>query len=748
MMNYTKRILALVSLILIFGSCKKKAFDEYYGRPDSLQPPIYQVLQSKGNFTNFLACIDKAKYKDILSAAGSWTIFAPNDEAFKNFFTDRGIAGMSQLDSGTCSQIVTYALAYNAFRKENLDDFQSSAGYISNLAYKRRTANYTGFYDDTVLNNLNGTLAIGQKVKALAANRNTGFILGDNNNKHIPYFTDNFLAAKKLTAADYNYFYPTSVFTGFNVVDAKVVTADMFAENGYINEVDKVLLPLPNIDRYLASNPQYSEFKKLFDKYMVNFVLNAEATNRYKLLTGLPDNIYIKTYNNALAFALNNENYLKLQDNDAQTEGWTMFVPKNDVLLNYINTVLLENYPANSTFDALQPEVKFDFINAHMFQTSVWPSKFSSINNVQNEPAKFDAQIDVIDKKVLSNGLFYGTNKVQQANVFATVFGRVYLDPNYSLMKRLLDLNYRFLITVPTLKFTLIMLSDAVLRQWGYDYSVTGQQWTFRNPTTGATSSGSGPLANLQRILAMHIIPTPKGELDNVSGTGIVESINGEYIKYNAGKFISAGSQDSGYVVTVTGTKLSSNGRVYYVTNLLNYTTRPLGTTINTLGTAPLSPYSFFNQYLRNSTLINTATNEILVAPPGGFYTVFIPTNTAIQNAVNAGLLPGTGAGPVKTPNFAPTLQVEKDLVLNFLSYHILTKATVVADGNKTGQFETAYKKANGDPGFVTINSTPGTLRITDAFGKIVNVDPASANYLGDRAVIHLISDYLKYNPN
>ena len=743
-MNNIKQVLVFITLIIVFGSCKKKAFDEYYARPDSLQPPIYQVLQSKGNFTNFLACIDKANYKGILSAAGSWTIFTPNDEAFKQFFTDRGITSISQLDSGTCSQIVTYALAFNAFRKENLDDYQSSAGYVSNLAFKRRTANYISFYDDTVLNNLNGTLSIGQKIKALASNRNGSFILGDNNNKHIPYFTDNFLTGKRLTSADYNYFYPNTPFTGFNVVDAKVVTADMFAENGYIHEIDKVILPLPSIDKYLASNPQYSEFKKLFDKYMVQFVLNADATNRYKLLTGLTDNVYIKTFNSLLAFSPNNENYLKIQDNDAQTDGWTIFVPRNDVLLNYINNVLLENYPPNSTFDALATEVKLDFINAHMFQTSVWPSKFSTTNNVQNEPAKFDPQADVIDKKILSNGIFYGTTKVQQANVFTTVFGRVYLDPNYSLMKRLLDLNYRFLITVPTLKFTLIMLSDAVIRQWGYDYSVTGQQWTFINPTTGATSSGSGPLANLQRILSMHIIPTSNGELDNISGSGIVESINGEYIKYNAGKFISAGSQDSGYIVTVTGTKLSSNGRVYYVTNLLNYTIKPLGATIAALGSATSSPYNYFYQYLKNSTLLNT-TNEILTAPPGGFYTVFIPNNTAIKNAVNAGLLPKLTGG---LPNFAPTTQGGKDSVLNFLNYHILTKATVVADGKKTGQFETAFKKANGDAGFVTISSSPGILQITDAFGKKVNLDPASGNYLGDRAVIHLVSDYLKYNPN
>ena len=47
---------------------------------------------------------------------------------------------------------------------------------------------------------------------------------------------------------------------------------------------------------------------------MVQFVLNSAATDRYKVLTGLNDNVYIKTFNSALAFSPNNENYLKIQD--------------------------------------------------------------------------------------------------------------------------------------------------------------------------------------------------------------------------------------------------------------------------------------------------------------------------------------------------------------------------------------------------------------------------------------------------
>lgn len=735
-------ILLVSFYFLVFTGCRKKAFDEYYGRPAGLADPIYQQLTAKGNFTSLLACIDKAGYKDILSAAGYWTMFAANDSAFKNFFTVRGIAGVSQLDSGTAKQIVTYSLVYNAFMKARLGDFQSVTGWVANQAFKRRTAYYTGFYTDVDINN--------KKLKALSSNRNAGFILGDNNNKYIPYFVNNFVANKGLSAADYNYFYPNSTYTGFNVVDAWVVNQDIVAENGYIHEINKVLLPLPNIDEYLASNPQYSEFKKLFDKYMVQFVLNSDATSRFKILTGIDSNVYIKFFNNNLAFSPNNENYLKLQDNDGQYEGWTMFVPKNDILLSYINSVILENY---RSLDQIPLQIIIDFLNAHMWQASVWPSKFATTNNFQAEPARFNPNTDIIDKKILSNGIFYGTNKVQQANVFSTVYGKPYLDPKYLLMTRALDQSIRYNITVPSLKYTVFMMSDALLRAKGYDYSSTLSAWTYTVPGGTTLTSGNTPRDNLQRILATQVVPTPNGELEDLSGSGIVETFNGEYIKYNAGAIESAGLHNNGPVpltARIDSTKTSSNGRLYYLNDLLTFDTTSIGNTISTLGKATSSNFNYFYQLLSNSALYSTApaskTTEIVGLTPGVFYTVFIPNNAAVLAAAKAGLLPIVAATGL--PNFVPTVQSDRDLINNFILYHILNKNTVVPDGKKTGNFETLFKKASGDPGTITISSAPNSMQVKDNKGRTANVVIVNSNNLASRCVIHLIDNYLQYDPN
>jgi uncharacterized surface protein with fasciclin (FAS1) repeats len=174
-----QKMLLTVAILLLLAGCRKKAFDEYYGRPDSLEPPIYQQLESKGNFKYLLTAINKAGYKNILGAAGYWTFFAPHDSAFQVYFAANGINGMEQLDSNTCQQIVTYCLVYNAFKKERIGDYQSTTGWVANQAFRRRTANYTGVYSTLDTS--------GKPIKAIAANRNSAYQDADNNNKPLFY---------------------------------------------------------------------------------------------------------------------------------------------------------------------------------------------------------------------------------------------------------------------------------------------------------------------------------------------------------------------------------------------------------------------------------------------------------------------------------------------------------------------------------------------------------------------------------
>jgi len=742
-----KKIYQLAYVIMfaaLFTSCKKK-FDEYYARPANLADPIYKQLVDNGKFTNFVALIDKAGYKQTLAAAGYWTIFAPSDSAFTAdtefaaFIKSRGFNTVADVDSITAQMVVQYLLVFNAFEKSRIDDYQSSLGWVPNAAFKRRTTYYTGFYNDTAFT--------GQAYTAIASNRNNNgttnsyYVFADNNNKYIPCFTTEYLAAQGLSQTDYNYFYPGSSFSGFNVANAKVTQKDIAAENGVIHFIDKVVTPAKSIDQYLRNKPEYSVFRSILERFMVLFVKNADATRRYQVLNGGTNDVSVKVYSNLLAYSPNNENYFKLQDNDGQREGWTMFVPTNDSLNKYINTVVLQQYP---NLNSLPLSIIADLLNAHMWQTTVWPGRFNNTFNFLGEPAKMNNTTDIIDKKVLSNGFFYGTKKVNEPNVFATVYGKAYLDPRYTLMTRLLDMELKGIITNPNVKYTLFMMSDAMLAARGYSYNSGSNGWVFTNPVGGATSTNDSNRLNLLRILNMCVVETPNNELSGL-GTigfkGIIGTYGGEYIKYDGNQVFTAGTIERGLTVTIDSVRKSLNGQVVYINNLMYFPYLVIGKNLETLGTPAASEFNYFWNYLKNSTLFNTGTSEITGIAAGSFYTFFVPNKAAMIQAINAGLLPGTAG----VPNFTPVLTADKLLVEKFILYHILDKRTVIANGNDIGSYPSLLRNAAGDPVTFSILYPGGIFEVGDGFSRKARMVTALSNNLSNRTVIHLVDNYLKY---
>ncbi|WP_205509597.1 fasciclin domain-containing protein [Longitalea arenae] len=737
----------LVTAWLLLAACKKQ-FNDYYDRPGSLEPPVYQQLEARGNFKHLLAAIDKAGYKEILSAAGYWTFFAPHDSAFQLYLTSKNLSSVEELDAESCRQIVTYSLVYNAFRKERLDDYQGATGWVPSAAFKRRTANYTFVY--------NGTDTSGKAIKVIASNRNgVSYSDIDNNNKYLPYFTDAFMASNNLTAADYNYFYPKTPYTGFNVADAIVTEQDIPAENGIIHVVNKVITVLPSIDQYLRGKPEYSLFKTLFDKFLVQYVLNQAVTRRYRATTGSTDNVYTKIYSapfGSLAFSLNNENHL-IPGNDAQKEGYTIFAPENEVLEKYIREVLLEHYPPGTSLNDVPVSIVYDFINAHLWQKAVWPSKFNATTNYLGEEARFDPATNITDRQLLSNGIFYGTNKVQESNVFTSVYGRAYLDPAYSMMTKLLNFEMKSVVADIGRDFTVFMISDTMLRAAGYTNEPAAsnniyEQYRFTPPPGSTIPAAIGATARnrLLRILNMHIVPAKV--LNDFSGEGMAMTLGGEFIGFKNNTLFASGNVEAAETVTVGSSKTARNGRVYYINKPLLFSESMAGAPLEKLAATPTpstSPYNYFFEFLKSSSIWNSATKEITGIANGSFYTLFVPTNAAIRQAVRDRMLPGDAVTGAPNFNAATQTNFDKELVVRFIHHHFLDRRTVAADGEESGSMPTVLRTNLGDPTTVFVNNLPGHLQLKDMNDRTATVISSASTYLGNRIVIHLIDNYLKY---
>ncbi|QDH78958.1 fasciclin [Echinicola soli] len=742
MNNFTKLLFACFCLsgVFLFG-CKEE-FDDYYARPEGLEGPVYQMLSDsvrfRGDFDHYLALVDRAGYKQTLSSAGYWTVFAPNDEAFEQYFQDNGLSGIDDIPDEKAYEIVTYSLVYNAYSLRELGYYQRGPGNDTlSASFRRKTAFYKGVYKDEIY---------GDQLDVVDANRNgfDTYELNNNNNKYLPYFLQHYLDVRDIPAEDIESFY-NRPFTGAQVAGANVVQSDIAAENGMIHTLDKVIEPMPSINDYLKGKPQYSLFKSILEMEFrdeqnntavsYNAVAYPELTERFAPVYDLSGPVYVKSFTDTYAFAPNNENFLN-GGNDAQSDSWSLFVPENDALQQFLDEVLLTHYGELAN---VPDQILYDFVNMHMWQAAIWPSQFDLTTNLLNESARFDPETDVTERKVLSNGLFYGTNKVQEGNFFFTVYSIPYLNPAYSIMLQLLD-SYRFTISDPGQSFAMVLMSNEQLNEAGFEYDPGARDpWTYNGEPAQAYE-------RLNRMLELSIIKLgSQDELQDLSGSGILETIGGEYIRYENGEFFASGNVESGETAAVLEdeTYEASNGRDFYVDGLLAYTEKALTEII-----FENPNFTRFSEYLANSSIYDPNALAIEGVSPGMFMTVLAPSDEAIQEAIDNGVLPAdpyTGdAG-------------EREAIANFLKYHLVPRNTIVPDGKKIvdpdgEDFNTLYATVEGEVKKVQIDNSangfqpPYTMTVTDEIGNVANVSIPNSNVLASYAVIHQIDRVLETN--
>jgi uncharacterized surface protein with fasciclin (FAS1) repeats len=80
------------------------------------------------------------------------------------------------------------------------------------------------------------------------------------------------------------------------------------------------------------------------------------------------------------------------------------------------------------------------------------------------------------------------------------------------------------------------------------------------------------------------------------------------------------------------------------------------------------------------------------------------------------------------------------------MQYHIIDKRTVIPDGKDTGGFLTLLKNVVGDPVQISITYAGNVFEVSDVFNRKSRIVAGAGSELSNRAVIHLIDNYLRYN--
>ncbi|MFA6588941.1 MAG: hypothetical protein WCS66_01200 [Bacteroidales bacterium] len=812
-------IMPLLMALLFLGSCSKN-FDSYYQRPSWLEKNALEVLEEKGNFSHYLKLVNRTLYSKVLSGSGHYSFFAPNDQAFEAWLLENNYEKVEDIPLNLATEMVAYSLIYNAYEAANLGNtWLSSAEWELGSSFRKQTPSYKTIFKEEV---------DGQKRWTM---HSTGsFNESWHNYRYLPVFSNNYFTANGLSATDYNEFYQETDWNpaNGNVLGAEILTPDIYVENGVVHEISQVIVPPVNLDEMISSQANdpakssqgWAMFKqllyhKLSDSSYQFFLYSEDVDAQYYYNKMYPDSaissVYLKVYNpEHIDVPLNLEGYYGPGEGITSENGaYTLFVPDDAAIKSYIDNTLLKY---TDDFNKLPSTVLSTFIASHICDGLVWPSNFKMAKNLVGLEGEFIngkgvlgsdyASSGITSAQFASNGMVYTMDRVVKSGYFESVYGRLLLDPSYSYMNQVISANYNTSIYQYLLQssysgylnenYTLMMPANDLLENDGYTFDPSNS--SFSNETASSVG-GVDVVARINRLAASGVfMRTMDYPLDNFTaapaalansygGYGFAVNYYGDMIRYRNDYLQAAGNiADNDSVHLQKDTVNYANGQFYQLDKLINYSPR------NTKGSSSegwteSSLVSFVQNYLDKSdkTLFKAYWDSCLVEVEGSinssaFYTVLIPTNDRMQEAIDAGYLPtladvntNLNGELIKAVAFInahlivgevyPDDGLDRIFPGNYAAYkattsHKITEAKVdlvlaksyVDIAKDADQNKLIFRAADIESGNSVLVYGRGSVLGTQQVIRGLN----NSNVMGPRAVLHSLDGFISFevNPN
>ena len=384
------------------------------------------------------------------------------------------------------------------------------------------------------------------------------------------------------------------------------------------------------------------------------------------------------------------------------------------------------------------------FLKAHMVPRIVWPSHFASEQNSNEEYLNgegkdgpdFDAC--VTKSSFASNGVLYDTKEIVQSKYFTTVYSEILLNKD---CRNLANIAYeKFFINdwIPEMTkskltgdkevdYIMVLPSDELLKADGFSYDEVNNKFLNENLTASADAED-----RMKRLLRSCVFKRTKGltELDDFAG------------------FPQLSYDGYGYAVNIYGDMIRfRDNKLHRITMYAQEN----------------SDCRLFKQYMdrvyggSSPSFIRESTN----------YTVLIPTDEAIQNAVGSDLLPALPSGSDAFES------EDKSMVERFIQLCFLTGTVVPDDGmpyiepgkNESLALNTVYKLTDSELDLWSVTtavvvSKQADKSLTFRFRDItkndwlqvegyapVNVvrESGKSNYVGPLSVIHAVDGIIGF---
>ncbi|HRZ97810.1 MAG TPA: hypothetical protein P5084_09640 [Paludibacter sp.] len=698
-------LLSVLSLASFFTvSCDDYIFDDK--EPDWLGASIYDFLKNDSNFTVYARLIEDLDYTEVLSKTGSKTLFVADDDAFKEFFKNNewGVTKYEQFTLAQKKLLLNFGMINNAYLVEMLANY-NNGGLKEGAALRRVTA-------VSVLDSL--PYEIGDEIP------NTSYwnyyktkginILKDDTPWTLIYFTQKHLEQAQISDEDFR------IITGVERIEndahlfgIKIKTRDITCKNGYLNVLEKVMIPPVNMAEYVNTSKTTTLFSALLNRFCGPFFDGASTLKYRQLHPEFSDSIFVKRYfakaggitrlptgqtlaqDLLLPFDPGWNSYERTASGNAiQSDMAAMFVPTDEAMQQYFNSgegaVLKDRF---HYWDSIPFDVLPLLLKRHMRSSLIEsvPSRFANMVDEDNSVLPV-GKGDIVRSYIGSNGVVYETNKVYPPDDYRSVYGPVLLSANDASMENKTKI-WKWAIVQPANDFRLYLNSlvstysfmvptdeyftkyidpiaigkdiPGALKFWynSKTQSVNATIYKFNTQTNevgdsvGIITSPAFLANRLLDMLNMHIvvggIETGKNYYLTKGNVTLKVSGSGINTKIQAGGNITLNEN-----VNVNKVYKQSNGYTYFID-------RPIQTPVNSVYKV-LSETPAFSAFFKLLVgFPSTSSSVVFVNKTNYFgidfnikffntfnYTVYVPTNEAIDSLINARVIkPWETRGPI-----------------------------------------------------------------------------------------------------
>ena len=456
---------------------------------DELKNPNQEVLT--GTFNNYVRLIEDLGYAETLGKTGSKTIFPANDEAFDRFFKNNtwGVSRYEDLTDAMKKQLLYSSMLDNAILVEMLSNATVSGELQQGVVLKHTT----GFNIVDSITHIYGPAGMPKNNVYWEKFYDKGIdLVMDATQPMLVHFTAEQMISNNITTRGTDSDF--EIITGMPYSDSensayifrnKIIHNDVTCKNGYIHQLENVLVPPGNLAEVLRTNGESNYFSRMLDRFCAPF-FDVVTTNNYNDVAqargaALIDSIYQKRYfsqrsqnGNELSRDPNNTVVADLLLYDPGWNAYTsgqgganalsdlaaIFVPTDEAMKQYLlpggsGSFLIdqfgskENTEANlaENIDSIPQNIVMAFLN-NLMKTSFLntvPSKFKDVMDDASDPMGLSTDVinrnadGTYDVKIANNGVAYMLNTVFAPNQYVAVSAPALFADNMRIMNTMIQ---------------------------------------------------------------------------------------------------------------------------------------------------------------------------------------------------------------------------------------------------------------------------------------------------------------------